>query len=94
MRLLEQITSRYPETPCGQRVAAELEQIRQDEQFMVDFRVHRGARKAREALSAADAYFHAGMTRRAEERYRELIRRYPDTDAADRARARLNGSER
>jgi len=88
--LLERIAKLYGASPTGQRATADLKTLRADKAFITALERHRNARKAANALKRAQVYQKAGLTTKAVQYYRQLLRDYPDSEQAAEARAAIS----
>ena len=85
--IMEKIQRDYGQTTAAGRIADELAALTGDEEFMGPLRRARRAEEADRALKRARLYHKAGMLAKALKYYEDVVRRYPQTAAAETARA-------
>ncbi len=91
--LLERMARMYALSPTGLRAAADLKSLQGDENFSRKFAAIRFQYKAKSALRKAERFSQAGMKVRALQSYREVVRKFPDTDEAARAAGVISAIE-
>ena len=89
VELMEELESDYGRTPTGQAVTAELESLRADEAFMAAVDGARQDKQAEHTLKKAQLYERNGMSDKALVFYKEVVERYPDSEAAQTAREQI-----
>lgn len=87
--LLSRIANDYVGCPAADIAAAELRQMAADKDFYGAYLERRRKKKAGNALSLAGLYAKSGLLKKAMERYRLVVREYPDMPQATEARKAL-----
>jgi hypothetical protein len=86
---LEQIVKTCVDTPTGERVRKELEIIHADAKFAAALEQYRRDSKAAGLLEMADKFLHAGQDAAAAKNLQRVIKEFPKTAWADKAKAKL-----
>jgi len=90
---LEKLAKSYSAFPQGERAAGDLKALRADKTFQGALDKHQNAQRARGLLSLAQAYRGIGKHDKAAGFCNQLIKEFPDTDLAAKARDMLDDIE-
>ena len=90
---LEKLAKFYSVFPEGERAAGDLKALRADKTFQAALDKHQNAQKAQGLLSLAQAYRGIGKHDKAASYCKRLIKEFPDTDLAAKARDMLDDIE-
>lgn len=93
VRLYEMYLWQYPLAEGAERVKKRLEAIHSDDNLQKRVRDQQAARECRAWLNMADAYLDQGKPEKAKPLLENILRKYPDTTWAVKARVRLRNME-
>lgn len=88
--LLTKMSKTFGASPSGKRAGADLKALLADKAFAAKLARRRRSEQARNALKMAETYDNAGLTAKAAEFYKQLVRNFPDTHEAAKAKAALS----
>jgi peroxiredoxin len=83
------LVKRAKSTDAGQTAAQHVQRYENDQAFMERWQAHQQSTEAKRLLRLARNYADAGRDDLAQQKYRRLVKQYPDTDAASQAQQAL-----